>query len=483
MNEKIVVMGGGISGLSVGINALLNGYECVIVEKNQDVGGCCGGYYREGYLIDHCIHWLIGTNETSMQYEVWKKLHAFNEETKFFHLQDLVSIEYDGKIYRLGRDYEKCYEELISYAPEDKKMIDELFNYIRHMVSLYMNADYHIILNNISHVSTIVKTSKISRLDYAKRFKNKGMQYLITNAQNGYCNLMFFLFEYSCFINDNANIPTGGSIKFKENIKNYYLELGGRILSNAEVTDLELEKGQVKKLIAGEHVIEGDYFVCAFNPFILFRKILPKRYVDRSLNGAMKKIKGKIPSCTQVCMTIEGDISSWPIPYGIDSNNIKVGAHHFPIMMLRNYGYDEELYVKDGKSVVCILFDQQMSDYQYWKSLTRKEYVEEKNRIGKDVINSLETRFPKLKGKVEVIDIYTPLTLKKWTNNEYGAYMSFPISHHKKFYIHPPKLKGFNNLYITGMWTLAPGGLPFAALSGNLVLGAIKLGNKFKIKK
>ena len=33
-----------------------------IYEKNQVCGGCCGGWFRENYYIDNCMHWLTATD-------------------------------------------------------------------------------------------------------------------------------------------------------------------------------------------------------------------------------------------------------------------------------------------------------------------------------------------------------------------------------------------------------------------------------------
>ena len=59
----LVIIGGGISGLSAGILAQKQGYKTLILEKNQMLGGECTGWNRQGYHIDNCIHWLVGCNK------------------------------------------------------------------------------------------------------------------------------------------------------------------------------------------------------------------------------------------------------------------------------------------------------------------------------------------------------------------------------------------------------------------------------------
>ncbi|MDR0844036.1 MAG: NAD(P)-binding protein, partial [Tannerella sp.] len=46
MTKKILIIGGGVAGLSTGIYARMSGYETRIVEMGQTVGGICTSWYR-----------------------------------------------------------------------------------------------------------------------------------------------------------------------------------------------------------------------------------------------------------------------------------------------------------------------------------------------------------------------------------------------------------------------------------------------------
>ena len=83
VKEKVVVIGGGISGLSAGIYALLAGIEAEIYEKNSIPGGECIGWNRKGYHIDNCIHWLTGTDPSVDLWKTWKTVGAIDENTEY----------------------------------------------------------------------------------------------------------------------------------------------------------------------------------------------------------------------------------------------------------------------------------------------------------------------------------------------------------------------------------------------------------------
>ena len=55
MMKKVVIIGGGIAGMTAGILLQNAGFATEIYEKNAVPGGQCTGWKREGYFIDNCI--------------------------------------------------------------------------------------------------------------------------------------------------------------------------------------------------------------------------------------------------------------------------------------------------------------------------------------------------------------------------------------------------------------------------------------------
>jgi len=62
MSKKVIIIGGGVAGLSAGIYGQLNGYDTEILEMHTLPGGQCTAWKRKGYTFDYCIHWLVGTS-------------------------------------------------------------------------------------------------------------------------------------------------------------------------------------------------------------------------------------------------------------------------------------------------------------------------------------------------------------------------------------------------------------------------------------
>nr|MCR5102006.1 NAD(P)/FAD-dependent oxidoreductase [Butyrivibrio sp.] len=147
---------------------------------------------------------------------------------------------------------------------------------------------------------------------------------------------------------------------------------------------------------------------------------------------------------------------------------------------VKSYGYDK-IFIKDGKQVIQTCISQTDVDYTYWKSLSKEEYSLVKDRLIKAVEERIINVFPQLKGDMEFLDAWTPLTYERYCNAYHGSYMSFVTTPSGKQIKMKGKIKGINNLYVAGQWTSSPGGLPVAVTSGKFAIQRILRAEKKSI--
>ena len=140
-NKTIIIIGGGISGLTAGIHAAQQGFHPIILEKNPVVGGLCMGWYRQGHYLDGCIHWLTGTNPKRQLYSMWKNIGAIDDDTEFIFLESWGTFDYHGTKVVLYRDIKKAEEEWIKISPVDKKEIKHFFKMVRDFNSVELPLD------------------------------------------------------------------------------------------------------------------------------------------------------------------------------------------------------------------------------------------------------------------------------------------------------------------------------------------------------
>ena len=130
--KKIVIVGGGIAGLSAGIYGKLAGYDVEIFEKNPVAGGQCMGWNRKGCHIDNCIHWLTGTKKGTALCKVWETVGALEKDSEFVDSDRFyTSITGDYKV-TLWKDLERTETELLRLSPEDETEIRKFAEHVRY---------------------------------------------------------------------------------------------------------------------------------------------------------------------------------------------------------------------------------------------------------------------------------------------------------------------------------------------------------------
>jgi len=72
--KRVIIIGAGIAGLSAGCYLQMNGYQTEIFEAHNLPGGLCTAWSRKGYMIEGCIHGLLGSAPSHPLYELWNEL-------------------------------------------------------------------------------------------------------------------------------------------------------------------------------------------------------------------------------------------------------------------------------------------------------------------------------------------------------------------------------------------------------------------------
>jgi len=62
MDKSLIIIGAGVAGLSTGCYAQMNEYHSQIFEMQDQPGGACTSWRRNGYTFDRCIEWLVSTS-------------------------------------------------------------------------------------------------------------------------------------------------------------------------------------------------------------------------------------------------------------------------------------------------------------------------------------------------------------------------------------------------------------------------------------
>lgn len=490
--KKIIIIGGGIAGLSAGIFAQKNDFESVILEKNHKLGGECAGWDRGGYHIDGCIHWLVGTKEGTPIHDLWVTVGAL-DGIEIFHPESFLAFEHNGFTVHLYRDLDRLKSSWLELSPEDRDAIEDFCQTIRQLQS------YEIPIEKPEDMMTLVqrvrlmisqedagrvmrKYGKVSLKDYSNTFKHPALQAILASFfPEGY-SASFIFFALAAFTRGQASIPYGGSRAFAMRMVERYLALGGAIEAPCEAVDLSIVHKKVRQVICHDgKIFEADYVIAACDAHILYERLLKGKYPDHDFQKRYSN-QADYPLASQilVALSYEGTVDNLPRSFSFPVTPFEI--HQSPIdrLTITHYGH-EPAFAPEGHTLITCAINQFHADYDAWDVLAQdpEAYHREKERIGKAVLQAIEIHFSQMKGKLKLLDVATPKTYERYCNAYRGAFMSFLPTVRGNMMTHTGRIKGLDNLFLTGQWLQPPGGLPVAVVTGkDTVMRICKQENK-----
>jgi len=479
--KKVIVVGGGIAGLSAGIYALQSGFDVTILEQHSIPGGFCTSWKRGGYLFEGGLHWLTGSANEQALNKVWRNIGAICDDTKIYARDPFLIYDQNGKQACLYRDVEKLRTHLIEISPEDKSEIDKFCNDVKKFskISMPLRTIKGIKVKEKSKIKlsslfpmlpALMKASKynkISPTEYAKRFKNPVIRGMIGNMIGDDYSAAAMMFAFGCFASGDGGFLDGGSLPMTQRIANRFKALGGKIEYNVKVEQVIAKNGKaVGVLMNGEKRL-ADSVIVTIDTAVAIDKLFAKP-LDESWTDKMRSLKDKSMVNTFVCLGVEADLSEIPeyVNYALDKPFFYAGEEH-KILGYEHYA-PYEGFSPEGCTAVTVILPG--DTYDFWKSHKENEtYEAEKKKIADTVIEILSEKVPQIKGKVAVVDVATPLTYERYCGSYHGGWMT-KVGKGEKMQMFQMKSEMISNLYFAGHRIQPPGGLPVAAETGRVAV-------------
>lgn len=480
--KKVVIIGGGIAGLSAGIFAQKNGFESIILEKHHTLGGECTGWDRQGYHIDGCIHWMVGTKEGTQIHDLWVEVGAL-EGIEIFHPESFMAVEYDSITVNFYRNLERLKSSWLEISPKDEEVIEEFCNDIKKLQSFSIPVgkpiDMMNIIEKIRYIlsmkdigSIMQRYGKISVKELAQKFKHQALREAIASFMpEGDYSATSVIFPLGTFTGGQSSIPMGGSKALTQRMVEKYLALGGRFETSCEIVEVDIQANRVSSVKSkGGKTFLADYYIAACDAKVLYKEILKGCYSDSEFEKRYNNPEiYPLASNIYIGIGYEGIMEDIPrtLKFPVESLNITQNQKPIKYLQMTHYGYEPNFAPKNH-TVITFAINQFEPELEEWEKLVnnKEEYNKEKIRIGETVIRAMEIRFPYMKGKLKLLDVATPQTYVRYCNAYRGAFMAFWPTIRGKSLTHAGHIKGINNLLLSGQWLQPPGGLPTALITG-----------------
>ncbi|MFW5960562.1 MAG: phytoene desaturase family protein, partial [Chitinivibrionales bacterium] len=463
--NRVVIIGAGIGGLSLGIYLRLNRYETKILEMGHESGGVSVSWKRGEYIFDGATNWVPGTSPGTSPHKILNEIVDI-EKLSLSEPEYFEQVEYRDKLITIYNDPEKLRQEMERIAPEDKGVIDEFITGVKDFSKANIPMDVTpslmsirekvwFLFKNLRNILLILKWRRNTIDEFSERFRNSDLRRFIKNIfpSHSYFSMMGVMVSLGWMCAKSAAYPEGGSNSLIDNIEQRYLSLGGELEFNRRVTEIVVESGRAKGVRCSDGTFyESDRVVSTADGYNTLFSMLQGKYVTKRMKKRYESMP-VFPSIIQLSYGVSKEMSDYPtkIVYLMDKELI-AGKDRFTSMIIRVCSFDPGFAPEGSTSVIVQL---RPHDWEYWyrlRSEDREMYETEKERVSSEIKGILDTRFEGFSASIESEDVCTPATYIRYTGVYKGSYQGWApvpemIGHDLEKEL--PGLKGF---YMGGQW-------------------------------
>ncbi len=478
-SRKIIIIGGGIAGLSCGCYLQMNGLQTEILEAGALPGGLCTAWHRGPYIFDGCLRWLMGTRPPSAFHQIWQELGAIAGREILTHDEILRVEDADGNTVAVPADLDELSREFKRIAPEDTALIDQLVRASRRCAPLEPPLDKPVELMTMIEkmrtglrylpmVPVILKWKNLPITTYLARYQNRFLRETLTAiASNERMSALVLVMVLAFRTRQNCGFVAGGSLAFAKAIADRYARLGGTVRYKTRVVSIRVENNRATgaQCADGTVVAASTVVSCADGHATIF-KMLGGRFVNKKILSLYQSCD-LFPPLIQVSLGINKTFPDAPHTLSLPLLQpllVDDQTRH-DRMEVEMFGGNSAL-CPEGKTIMTVRLPTRCEFWTHLRKHNRQHYRARKRAIIREVIAVLDNRFPGLAQHLERSDIATPATFIRYTGNWQGSYEGWLPTPRILGRRIPSTLPGLEDFYMAGHWVVAGGGLPSAALSG-----------------
>ena len=487
MNYDIIIIGSGMGGLTASLKLAKSGKKVALFEKHYVPGGYATNFKRKGkdgniYNFDSSLHALAGSGKNGAIYQIMDELGIL-KRVNFLKKQDYTTLVLKNKIFDINFNFNDFKNLLIDNFPNLELSINEIFNTIE---NLY---DGLKLMNSSNEIGDFIRNlQSITIEDFLKKYTDDCEFIQIFTYLWGYLglppselNAFIYLSAMGSYLIADTHYIKNGSGYLSQIMAEEIEKNEGKVYLSSEIINIETKNKTVVSVTTKKgETFTAKEFIFACDPNHIFSLINSNIETDdyiKNMNSLEKSM-----SITQLylaidCPTTEVGINSSHIfvnktDYDIYYNNIKNGNYNNLNFCMACYDKLDPDLNKHGAFLNLATVDFATN----WPERGTEEYKTKKAEITQLLLNELYAMFPKIKEHIQVIELGTPRTMERYTNNSNGSIYGWAQNIHQSGFNRLSFKTPFNNAIIVGAWSFPCGGYSGAIFSG--YLGAQRLLSK-----
>jgi phytoene dehydrogenase-like protein len=514
MNFDVIIVGGGIAGLTAAAYLSKAGLSTLLCEKEPILGGLVNTFERDGFVFDGGVRAIESSGvllpllrNLGLELELVKNHISIGVEEKVIRIDSEENIaDYKALLNDLYPSSTDQIGEIMAQIQKIMHYLDVLYG-IDNPLFLDMKEDRNYLVKVIlpwmlKYPFTIRKISALNEpvLDFLKRYtQNQSLLDIITQHFFHETPAFFALSYLKLYL--DYYYPLGGTGKLIEKITTLIEQQRGQIRTNTEIRSIEPEKRLVTDAQGNTFSYRRLIWAADLKTFYRFLKLegLTEGPVKSTILARQEEVARHVGNDSIYTLFLAVDLDksffsnkasehffytpsragqslAGPIPYYSERDIIEkwlaaffsLTTYEISIPVLR-----DPALAPAGKTglIISLLFD-----YQLTRQVEEMGWYEDfKAFCEQCILNTLDASiYPGLKEAVLLQFSSTPLTMEKYAGNSEGAITGWAFSNRPMPAENRlPKIASaiktpVPGVFQAGQWTYSPSGLPTSILTGKL---------------
>jgi len=475
----VVIIGGGMGGLSAGAGLAHLGAKVLVVEAHYRAGGYAHAFRRKKFLFDSAVHLSPGGGKGEGLHrllETW----GVADQVKFIPIQPMYRTLGPGLETFIRSGKEEFIESHAQHFPAERdgirafvETMDKISTEIQ-VLSATVVPPAQMMRTMIKICPTVMRLSAKTLQQMVQQFVTDPVAQSVLSTLWTYlglppskCSAVAFSVMMMSFVNENAYYVEGSFQKLADAFVLALEKFGGELVMPRRVEKiLTDEKGAVRgvKLDGDGEEIRAKFVISNADAHQTFLQMLePQKLAPQFIDSLQER---------------PISISAFEVFLGVDADLRKAGLNHETFFAPTHSA--EEVYASHAKGEVlgCGISIPSLDDptvapqgmhtvcitmFAPWN----RSWVDDKAGITERLIDEAEKVIPELRKGIVFQDSGTPFTMNRYTGNRNGAIYGWdasPKSLATRLAMETP----VPGLFLAGHWTRPGGGLYAVVTSGQL---------------
>ncbi|OQY46596.1 MAG: hypothetical protein B6240_07080 [Desulfobacteraceae bacterium 4572_87] len=461
-NQKALIIGSGIGGLSMAIILSKLGFDVTVIEKNRQPGGMLRSYVRRGIHCNVGLHYLGALDEG----QVLRRLFDYLGITKKLPLTRMgdhgpVDRYYFTNAVDAPRQFDvpfglRAYENALKEAfPKEQSAIDGFMALLHKSAGELDRLDF--LFGNPSPADLIDQAEPLwdilDQLGCSPGLKGVlSVPSVWIGVPPPRCPQFYHTMTLASYLFSAWRLESHGT-HLVEALVQRLSDLGGRVLCGRTVRRIDVRGGQATGLILenGERH-DAPLVVGTVHPNVVI-DLLDAENIKPSYRRRIKKLVNTDGMFGVNAILPTGTHKSLPHNVFSMKTDTDGAVHDVIYTQLRPSGRPESLLltlITGGRNELWRPWEKTRSGHR------DADYGAAKMALARELIHKVESVIGQLRG-LEVIDIYTPLTIRDWVNSPDGSAYGVMRSDRQMLSAALLNRTAVKGLYLAGQSVMAPG--------------------------